>query len=249
MPFMTASSAVSRPNPEPDDGQPLDIWCARTRPDHVIVGEGAVLRSIRSKDIPIRAAAAADVEAQRWLGAAKVSSAKRVQRDLARPGGGLLVPSYNDPAGSSLEFAVMMPDRRVVAGFIGLSRPSVEAEESAGDPPPKAIDWQVGVCLVPQYRGRQMGRRALRLIARFAHVHLDIPVVTAGVEPANVASCRALITAGFEPTPGPRQHTLTDGRIVPARWFRHAASAPAAQLCRFAPKSGWGLSLHQLLEH
>lgn len=48
----------------------------------------------------------------------------------------------------------------------------------------------------------------------------------AATEPANLACVAALLAAGFEPAAGPEANHLPDGRIVPARWFRHDTDQP-----------------------
>jgi RimJ/RimL family protein N-acetyltransferase len=80
---------------------------------------------------------------------------------------------------------------------------------------------EVGGWLAPGFRGRGLGAELFAAIAQFGHDHLGLAMVLAGVEPANVACVAALLAAGFEPAQGPQTHYLPDGRVIPARWFRH----------------------------
>jgi RimJ/RimL family protein N-acetyltransferase len=84
---------------------------------------------------------------------------------------------------------------------------------------------EVGGWLAPGFRGRGLGSSLFAGAAQFGHQHLGLASLTAGTEPGNHACVAGLTSAGFIPAPGPSTHTLPDGRVVPARWFRHEAVA------------------------
>ena len=157
-------------------------------------------------------AAAGDPQAQRWLGWAD-RDVRRVGQWTsfmdATPGTGrkprrlgkgtVLLLAATDPAGERL------------AGAIEVSRETHE----------------IGGWLAPRFRGCGLGAALFAGAAEFAHHHLGIPSVIAGTEPGNAACIGALSAAGFITATGPETHTLPNGRVVDARWFRHESGQPA----------------------
>ena len=237
---MTDPSAAS---PRPDGHeQPFGLQCSPTRPEHVVTGAGITLRCLRSGESRSYVTACTDPEARHWLGWPKGISVERITGSRA----GLddrWVRTLSDPGGDRLEFAVVGRGDEVV-GFVGLTRvPAVLRRRTKLAvlvdliPAPPAPDWQLGVVLLPPYRGQQIGRRAVRLMTEFAHRHLGMAGVTAGVEPANVASHRVLIVAGYVRVDGPAEHVLPDGRRAAAVWLRHTGLVgTGADRCRHRPE-------------
>ncbi len=86
---------------------------------------------------------------------------------------------------------------------------------------------EIGGSLAPRYRSRGLGTSLFAGAAELAHRHLGIASVTAGTEAGNVACIAALASAGFIPARGPALHTLPDGRVVPALWFRCEVARPS----------------------
>ena len=170
---------------------------------------GLRLQTPTVQDWRIMFAAASDPQAQRWFGWAgpDVIPEWDLEHQLARRAGRgralRRMPGW-------LHLVAIDPAVGRVAGAFGVDRDTGE----------------VGGWLAPSYRGRGLGSGLFASAAEFAHQHLGIPSVTAGTETGNAACIAALVSAGFIPTVGPDTHPLPDGRIVPARWFRHESAHP-----------------------
>jgi RimJ/RimL family protein N-acetyltransferase len=168
------------------------------------------LRSPTVNDVRAAIAGASDDAAQRWLGWLPENTVVERHRAVMLaylPGRGPLLANQ-----SKFLVAVDRASRRVAG--------AVEVQE----------DDHVGGWLVPDFRGRGLGRELFAGAIVFAHRHLGIRTVRAGAEPANTASVNALTAAGFVPGTGPAEYTLPDGRTIPTHWFQHVDDRPA--LCR-----------------
>jgi RimJ/RimL family protein N-acetyltransferase len=58
-------------------------------------------------------------------------------------------------------------------------------------------NWEIGIVLFPEYRGRGLGTQAQRLLVRYLFDHTTAHRVQAGTEVENLAEQRALEKAGF----------------------------------------------------
>lgn len=164
------------------------------------------------------AGAASDPQAQRWLGWADrdVQQARQWAGLLgADPGQRRWLPRA--PGGRGTSLAAVDPSGRRLAGWIEFTRETGE----------------IGGWLAPGFRGRGLGAALFGGAAEFAHHHLGTASVLAGTEAENAACIGALTAAGFVPAAGPETHTLPNGRVTIARWFRHESVRPA--LCSAAP--------------
>ncbi|MFE5864844.1 GNAT family N-acetyltransferase [Streptomyces virginiae] len=85
----------------------------------------------------------------------------------------------------------------------------------------------IGLWLAPACRGRGLGTELVTATARFGHEHLGLESVSAGTETANQRCRGALRAASFVQCEGPALHTLPDGRVVDAAWYRHEAAGTA----------------------
>jgi RimJ/RimL family protein N-acetyltransferase len=172
--------------------------------------QGLRLQTPTVQDVRIMFAAASDPQAQRWLGwtSRDVIPQWDLEHQLARTAGRGRALSR---APGWRRLAAIDPTTGRVAGALGI-------DEDTGE---------VGGWLAPRYRGRGLGSGLFAGAAEFAHHHLGIPNVTAGTETRNAACIAALVSAGFTPAAGPVTHSLPDGRVVPARWFRHQSARPA----------------------
>ncbi|WP_370127309.1 GNAT family N-acetyltransferase [Streptacidiphilus sp. EB103A] len=92
---------------------------------------------------------------------------------------------------------------------------------------------EIGGWLAPHFRGFGLGRELFGGAAEFAHDHLGIPVVRAGVQLDNWACRAALASAGFTTAQGPATHTLPDGRVINSRWYEHRSPSPG--ICGRSP--------------
>ncbi|WCN84320.1 GNAT family N-acetyltransferase [Micromonospora sp. LH3U1] len=102
------------------------------------------------------------------------------------------------------------PARRfAVDGYLGEDdgRLVVEVEQehaagivsyTAGRYAGRASYWEIGIVLLPQWRGRGIGWRAQALLCDYLFHHSPAQRVQAGTHPENVAEQRALEKAGFQ---------------------------------------------------
>lgn len=61
-----------------------------------------------------------------------------------------------------------------------------------------AIHWEIGIVLLPEWRGRGIGWRAQALLCDYLFCHTPAQRVQAGTHPENAAEQRALEKAGFQ---------------------------------------------------
>jgi RimJ/RimL family protein N-acetyltransferase len=198
------------------DPERAQRMCGRSR--HVVQMPDLRLQSPSMQDGRAMAAGASDPRAQRWLGWTDGHVLQAQQwTDLldAEPGRGRRLPRA--PGSREMCLAAVDPSGRRLAGWIEFTRETGE----------------IGGWLAPEFRGRGLGAALFGGAAEFAHHHLGAISVLAGTEPANAACIGALTAAGFIPAPGPETHTLPNGRVAAARWFRHESVRPA--LCSAAP--------------
>ena len=60
-----------------------------------------------------------------------------------------------------------------------------------------ATYWEIGIVLLPQWRGRGIGWRAQALLAEYLFSHSPAQRIQAGTHPVNVAELKSLLKAGF----------------------------------------------------
>jgi len=102
------------------------------------------------------------------------------------------------------------PVRRfAVDGFLGADdgRLMVEDEEEraaagfvswvAGSYGGLARHWEIGIALLPQWRGRGIGWRAQAMLCDYLFTHTPVQRIQAGTHPENLAEQHALVKAGF----------------------------------------------------
>ena len=73
------------------------------------------------------------------------------------------------------------------AGFVGWHAVAVTAPTY----------WNIGIVLLPDFRGRGVGWRAQALLCEYLFEHGPVERIEAGTQPDNVAEQRALVRAGF----------------------------------------------------
>ncbi|MEV0325738.1 GNAT family protein [Micromonospora echinospora] len=78
--------------------------------------------------------------------------------------------------------------RRVAAGFVGYQAGSYGV----------ARYWEIGIALLPEWRGRGVGWRAQAMLCDYLFMHTPAQRIQAGTQPENVAEQRALTRAGFQ---------------------------------------------------
>jgi [ribosomal protein S5]-alanine N-acetyltransferase len=57
--------------------------------------------------------------------------------------------------------------------------------------------WEIGIVLLPQWRGRGLGWRAQALLCDYLFLHTPAQRIQAGTQPENVAEQKSLVKAGF----------------------------------------------------
>ncbi|SCL22057.1 Acetyltransferase (GNAT) domain-containing protein [Micromonospora pallida] len=98
-----------------------------------------------------------------------------------------------DPDGASDDHPADAGDpgeaRRVAAGFVGYQ---------AGWYGRYARHWEIGIALLPEWRGRGVGWRAQAMLCDYLFTHTPAQRIQAGTQPENAAEQRALTRAGFQ---------------------------------------------------
>ncbi|MEU1622780.1 GNAT family protein [Streptomyces sp. NPDC005722] len=215
---------------------PLPGVCAYRR--HVLGTEHLSFRTPETAlDVVAVLAAAADPEAQQWLGSAEHEATAhladaRIREAVlnVRPGDpaslraapwtrNMLTKSF-EPAGEGEVLVGVRRDDGRYAGCIQLN----------------PVLREIGGWLAPHARGTGLGAELFGAALLLAHTHFGLRTVRAGYEPTNTASARALAAAGFVAADGPPTHTLENGREVDALWVRHMATGRASR-CRGARPS------------
>jgi RimJ/RimL family protein N-acetyltransferase len=194
--------------------------CAGGR--HVIRTPGLVLRTATVADFRRIAAGGSDPQAQRWLGWTPESTVPEDERErlLAAPAGRGRRRFGLPGRCVETQLIAIDPERGTTAGAVSLNPLSDEVCEMGGH-------------LAPAYRGRGLGAELFTAGLALAHRHLHFTEVRAGAEPENMASVTSLWRAGLDPAPGPDTYRLSDGRVIPSRWFANVEPNPT-----WCP-SGW----------
>ena len=68
----------------------------------------------------------------------------------------------------------------------------------AGRYSPAAAYWEIGIALLPEFRGRGIGWRAQAMLADYLFLHTPAERIQAGTQPENIAEQKALEKAGFQ---------------------------------------------------
>jgi len=178
---------------------------------HVVLTPRLLLRTPTKRDLGIAKAAASDREAQRWLNWDR----RDVMPSLLR----WLVMSQTPRQGRPVRYP---------PGKHGLIAVDPWSADLAGSVAADLETGEIGGSLSPWFRGQGLGAELFGGAAELLHHHFGIEVVRAGADPANAASVGALLAAGFTPTYGPSTHIQPDGRVIPARWFRHVSARPTS---------------------
>ncbi|GAB3930045.1 hypothetical protein GCM10029976_030960 [Kribbella albertanoniae] len=58
--------------------------------------------------------------------------------------------------------------------------------------------WEIGIALLPEYRGQGIGWRAQSMLADYLFEHTTAERIQAGTHPENLAEQKALVKAGFQ---------------------------------------------------
>jgi len=108
-------------------------------------------------------------------------------RDAQAPARRFAEDGFLGPAGGRLIVAVE-PDA-ATAGFVSFT------EGRYGG---LASYWEIGIALLPEWRGRGVGWRAQALLCDYLFAHTPAQRIQAGTHPENTAEQRSLVKAGFQ---------------------------------------------------
>ncbi|MFI7209665.1 GNAT family N-acetyltransferase [Micromonospora maritima] len=103
----------------------------------------------------------------------------------------------------SSRLMVEVTDERTAAGFVGWAR------RDFGGP---TWCWEIGIALLPEWRGRGIGSRAQAMLCDYLFTHTPVQRIQAGTHPENTAEQRALVRAGFRLEGVVRACEFRDGR-------------------------------------
>ncbi|MEV4706574.1 GNAT family protein [Actinoplanes sp. NPDC049316] len=101
------------------------------------------------------------------------------------------------------------PERRFAAdGYLGVDggRLMVDADGAtaglvawgAKESNPNGRHWEIGILLLPEFRGRGIGWRAQAMLCDYLFDHTPVHRIQAGTQPENIAEQKSLVKAGFQ---------------------------------------------------
>jgi RimJ/RimL family protein N-acetyltransferase len=142
------------------------------------MSDEVALRPVREDDLPVLEELTQDPKKTGefgWFGWFDVRRWRRGWDNdgLIGPDGGMLI--------------VICGDKRV--GFVNWRRHPITV--------PSSYSWEIGIALLPEFRGRGYGTRAQELLARYLFAHTTVHRIWAGTEVDNLAEQRSLEKAGF----------------------------------------------------
>ncbi|MFJ3306764.1 GNAT family N-acetyltransferase [Streptomyces sp. NPDC086549] len=182
-------------------------------------------------DLAAALAAAADPEAQRWLGWDKnILTDAQARETLLQLRPGDTDALRSSPFARSLLVRPVEPRADLAETLVGVR---LSDGRYAGTTELHPGTGEIGGWLAPHSRGQGLGAELFGAAALLGHAHLGLETVRAGHETTNTASARALAAAGFVAGDGPPRHTLADGREIDSLWLRHTATGPTSR-CRGA---------------
>jgi RimJ/RimL family protein N-acetyltransferase len=98
---------------------------------------------------------------------------------------------------------VEVEPRQVAAGFVGWSL------RDFGGP---TKHWEIGIALLPEWRGQGIGWRAQAMLCDYLFTHTPLQRIQAGTHPENIAEQKSLVKAGFQLEGVVRACEFRDGR-------------------------------------
>ena len=98
---------------------------------------------------------------------------------------------------------VEIDSQQVAAGFVSW------AERDFGGP---TKHWEIGIALLPEWRGQGIGWRAQAMLSEYLFKHTPFHRIQAGTHPENIAEQKSLVKAGFQLEGVVRACEFRDGR-------------------------------------
>jgi RimJ/RimL family protein N-acetyltransferase len=105
-------------------------------------------------------------------------------RDAQEPARQFAENGFLSPAGGRL----MVTHEGIATGFV-----SWASRLSGGIAP----HWEIGIALLPAWRGQGIGWRAQALLCEYLFTHTPAQRIAAATHPENIAEQKALVKAGF----------------------------------------------------
>ena len=107
-------------------------------------------------------------------------------RDAQEPARRFAADGYLAADGGRL--MVEVEAERVATGFVGWSL------RDFGGP---TKHWEIGIALLPEWRGKGIGWRAQAMLCDYLFRHTPLRRIQAGTHPENIAEQKSLVKAGF----------------------------------------------------
>ncbi|WP_436532229.1 GNAT family N-acetyltransferase [Actinoplanes sp. HUAS TT8] len=107
-------------------------------------------------------------------------------KDAREPARQFAVDGFLGPDGGRL----MVEDDQLTAGYVAWSR------RDFGNPATTGC-WEIGIALLPDWRGRGLGWRAQAVLCDYLFTHTPVQRIQAGTHPENIAEQKSLVKAGF----------------------------------------------------
>ncbi|GIH04247.1 hypothetical protein Rhe02_23140 [Rhizocola hellebori] len=121
--------------------------------------------------------------------------------DAQQPARRFALDGYLGPDSSRL--MVHVEQEKVCAGFVGWTL------RDFGGP---TKHWEIGIALLPQWRGLGIGWRAQAMLCDYLFTHTQLQRIQAGTHPENIAEQKSLVKAGFQLEGVIRACEFRDGR-------------------------------------
>jgi RimJ/RimL family protein N-acetyltransferase len=109
-------------------------------------------------------------------------------RDAQEPARRFATTGFLTPEESRLIVELLAGQELVTAGFVGWR--SVQFV-------PGSPFWEIGIVLLPQWRGHGIGWRAQAMLCDYLFRHTPVQRIQAGTHPENIAEQKSLEKAGF----------------------------------------------------
>jgi [ribosomal protein S5]-alanine N-acetyltransferase len=99
-----------------------------------------------------------------------------------------------------------------------------------------ARHWEIGIVLLPEWRGRGIGWRAQAMLCDYLFSHTPAQRIQAGTHPENIAEQKALVKAGFQLEGVVRACEFRAGRWHDGYLYSRLRDDPSPQVATAGPK-------------
>jgi ribosomal-protein-alanine N-acetyltransferase len=137
-------------------------------------------------------------------------------KDPQEPARRFATDSYLGAENSRL--MVEVEQQQVAAGFVGWGL------RDFGGP---TKHWEIGIALLPEWRGHGIGWRAQAMLCDYLFTHTPLQRIQAGTHPENIAEQKSLEKAGFQLEGVVRACEFRDGRWCDGYLYSRLRSDPS----------------------